>query len=589
MSRKRLLWQLYPSYLLITLVSLLAVTWYASKSLRGFYLDQTAADLEAKAYLVEEHLAQYSSLDAPPIDTLVDTLGKKASMRVTIILPDGKVAGDSAEDPARMDNHANRPEIREALNGRTGVSTRYSKTLGKHMMYVAAPVLRDSRIVGVVRASIPLQRIDTILWTLYAEIGLGVLIIAVAAAAVNLLVSRRVSRPLEELRQGAKRFADGEFSRKLPVPDSRELAELAESLNQMAAQLDERIRTIVRHRNEQEAMLTSMLEGVLAVNTEGRIINMNQAAARLLGIDPENAKERAIQEVVRNSELQKLVKRALATQEPVECDMTLQKDQERFLRARGTTLRDVKGQCIGAVVVLGDVTNLRRLENVRRDFVANVSHELKTPITSIKGFVETLLDGAANDPEDAKRFLEIIARQADSLNSIIEDLLSLAKIEQEGEKQEIVLKEARIKEILQTAVQVCGGKASAKNIEIHLSCDDDITAKVNPPLLEQAVVNLIDNAIKYSDPGSKVEVDTVRRDSEILISVRDEGPGIAKEHLPRLFERFYRVDKARSRKMGGTGLGLAIVKHITQAHGGRVTVESAPGKGSVFQIHLPLT
>jgi two-component system, OmpR family, phosphate regulon sensor histidine kinase PhoR len=257
------------------------------------------------------------------------------------------------------------------------------------------------------------------------------------------------------------------------------------------------------------------------------------------------------------------------------------------LRIRGTALRDGHGQGVGAVIVLNDVTRYRHLENLRRDFVANVSHELKTPIASIKGFVETLLDGALQSPDDAQRFLKIIASHAERLNNIIEDLLSLSKIEQSEEAANLPLVEVPLRPVLEAALRGCEPQASARKVSLELRCEE-ILAHVNPPLMEQAIINLIDNAIKYSEPGGQVVVEAQQNASEVIVAVQDRGCGIATEHLPRLFERFYRVDRARSRKLGGTGLGLAIVKHIVQAHQGRVTVESTPGEGSTFSIHLPL-
>jgi two-component system phosphate regulon sensor histidine kinase PhoR len=276
----------------------------------------------------------------------------------------------------------------------------------------------------------------------------------------------------------------------------------------------------------------------------------------------------------------------LQEQEPVEGEIILLEGDRRFLQAKGSALRGVEGDTIGAVIVLDDMTNLKRLENVRREFVANVSHELKTPVTSIKGFVETLQEGAIKKPEEAERFLDIISRQADRLNSIIEDLLLLSRIEQSGEKKEVEFIEAGLKSALESAIETCSGKASEKNISIDLNCEDTLTARINPALLEQAVVNLIDNAIKASDEGSSIKVGASQKDEQVIIEVIDRGVGIEKEHLPRLFERFYRIDKARSRQLGGTGLGLAIVKHIAQAHGGGVDVESSPGEGSRFSIFL---
>jgi two-component system phosphate regulon sensor histidine kinase PhoR len=262
-------------------------------------------------------------------------------------------------------------------------------------------------------------------------------------------------------------------------------------------------------------------------------------------------------------------------------------DGELIVNCHGTPLRDASGEQIGALVVLNDVTQLRRLENIRREFVANVSHELKTPITAIKGFVETLRDAAVRNSQDADRFLTIIDKHVTRLEAIVEDLLSLSRIEQGAEKGEIERADSRISDILRTAVQVCNIRAAAKQIKIDIACPEAIRAQVDPPLIEQAVVNLLDNAIKYSEEGKSVWVEAFKRDDEVIISVRDQGCGIEKRHLSRLFERFYRVDKARSRQLGGTGLGLAIAKHIVQAHSGSLTVESTPGKGSVFSIRLP--
>jgi two-component system phosphate regulon sensor histidine kinase PhoR len=332
------------------------------------------------------------------------------------------------------------------------------------------------------------------------------------------------------------------------------------------------------------------VEGVMAVDRKERLITLNQAGGRLLGVDPEAAKARPLPEVVRNPDLQNFVTRSLASTRQVDGEIIIRDNNlDRLLQVRGTTLRDLQGKAFGALIVLNDVTRLRRLEQARRDFVANVSHELKTPITSIKGFVETLLDGAMQEPDNALSFLEIIAKHADRLNEIIDDLLSLSRIEQDSEQGKITLASGRIKEVLHNAIQVCRERAAAKDIDIALDCPDDLTGEMNAPLLEQAVVNLIDNAVKYSPAARPVQVEARAELGEILILVRDQGPGIAPEHLPRLFERFYRVDAGRSRKVGGTGLGLAIVKHIAQAHEGYVTLQSAPGKGSTFFIHLPQT
>lgn len=585
--RRRLFRQLYPTYLLITIISLGAATWFASRTLRQFHIEESALDLEARARLFETQISDHlSPLNRGAIDRICKRIAQQVSTRITVILPSGKVIGDSEKDPATMDNHVDRPEVRQALRGQVGMSRRYSRTLGQDMMYVGIPLKRDADIVGVVRTSVSLASIDEALRSIQIEIVVGGLLIALFAAILSLWVSRRISRPIEEIKKGAERFARGDFECRLPVENPEEIGSLSETMNQMAIELQERIRKMTEQRNELEAVLSSMLEGVIAVDTDEKIISMNQAAGEMLEAHPSQAQGRTIQEVIRNVDLQTLVAKALSREEPVEEDVVLYAEEERMLNGHSTALYDEDGHRMGALLVLNDVTRLRKLENVRRDFVANVSHEIKTPIAAIQGFVETLRDGAMENREDTERFLGIIQKHVGRLNAIIEDLLSLSRIEQEEGNQEIVLSEGRVRDVLSMAIQISQVKATPMNIRMTLSCREDLMAKINPPLLEQAVVNLLDNAIKYSEKDGAVRVEAKQSDGEIVVSVRDEGCGIERRHIPRLFERFYRVDEARSRKLGGTGLGLAIVKHIAQAHGGRVTVESTPGKGSVFNLHL---
>lgn len=396
-----------------------------------------------------------------------------------------------------------------------------------------------------------------------------------------------VGRAMRRVREAAERFGDGDFGERLMMPDSREVAETADAFNRMAEKIEASFASLSRRSNEQEAVLTSMVEGVLAVDSDQRVISVNAAAAKLLGASPTEIEGRGLQEVVRNADLRRFVTNALACDRPVEANVILRNARDRVLQANGTALRDAFGHGIGAVIVLNDVSRLRQLENLRRDFAANVSHELRTPITSIKGFVETLLDGALENREDADRFLRIIARQTDRLNTIIEDLLSLSRIEKETESGVISLLPGRLDKVLEAVVQDCEARATERNVAIVFDCPSDLQANMKADLLVQAVANLLDNAIKYSEPGHRVWLTCGRDANHAVISVKDEGPGIAEEHHARLFERFYRVDKARSRKMGGTGLGLAIVKHIVLAHRGQVSVESVVGQGSTFSIRLP--
>jgi len=588
MKRRKILWQVYPALLLITLLALLAVTWLSTASLRRFYHEQTAVDLEARARLVAGHiLAVIDSPDGSAVDSLCKVLGETTHTRFTMILPSGKVIGDTDEDPAEMDNHADRPEVRTAMKGGVGISSRFSHTLGRNMMYVGIPLYDRGWTRGVLRSSVPLATLGHALGSAYWQIVAGGLIIAGLVTIGCLIVSRRISRPLENLCRGMEYFAGGDSSYRLPIPNSAELGSLAETFNQIASRLDDRVMTITSQRNEREAILSSMTEGVLAVDRDEKIIVVNNTAVRMLGLRGADVKGRNIQEVLRHPQMLDFMARVQTASEPVEEEFALQVEGDRFLGATGAPLRDAENLQIGAVIVLNDLTRIRRLETLRKEFVANVSHELKTPITAVKGFVETLRDGALNNKEDAERFLGIIVRQVDRLNSIIEDLLFLSRLEQDVEQADITLEREKLHTILGAAVEVCTARAEQKKIPLKLSCPEDLTAEVNSHLLEQAVVNLIDNAVKYSEPQNPVEIEALQTSTEILICVRDRGCGIPDEHLTRLFERFYRVDRARSRKLGGTGLGLAIVKHIAQAHGGTVSVDSIEGQGSTFCIHLP--
>ncbi|MFM8706492.1 MAG: ATP-binding protein, partial [Planctomycetia bacterium] len=481
--------------------------------------------------------------------------------------------------------------VEEARAGRIARTSRYDAAAGKRILVVAAPVGPTGRPAGIVRVTADTGDSDAELARSQRWLLVGFLAWGLAAVAAGRAVAGRLARPVADLSLAAARLADGDVAAPIPTAEPTELAHLAEAIGALREQLVERGLTIGRQGTQQEAVLGSMIEGVLAIDARQRVVDINRAAAELLGVDPTRAIRRSLQEVVRNPDLRQFALRAIDCREPVEDDLLLRGARDRTIRLRGTALRDVSGEG-GAVIVLNDVTDMQRLENVRRDFVANVSHELKTPIASIKGFVETLIDGAGDDPADTRRFLDIIARQADRLASIIEDLLALSRIEQSEGTGNLPREPVKIADLLSAVTVDCLPRADERSIRLDVTCDDCLAVEVNAPLVEQALINLVDNAIKYSDPGRTVWITAAvesgsSADEAVLIGVRDEGCGIEAEHLPRLFERFYRVDKARSRKLGGTGLGLSIVKHIVQAHDGTVAVESTPGVGSTFTIRLP--
>ena len=606
MRKKRLALQLFLSYFWVALAAIGLAAYLGSGAIRDFYLEHTKQDLEARARILAPQVqtllsathtngsdAETAPTEYRDLNSLVKGLGGSVSTRFTVILPDGKVVADSDEDWQVMESHADRPEIVAAIESRKqGHLMRWSATLKKELMYVAVPVFGSGEgktrpVVAVVRASIPTTTIQESLAWIRTRLVIGALLVIGLIALVSMWTSLKIHRLIRSMAEGAERFAEGKLEHRLTPTGFAEIDVLSDSMNRMANELSDRIETILRQQNELEAVLVSMQEGVLAINNDRIVINLNQTCADLLGASLDDVRGRLIHEVIRKSDLLKFVEVTLDREDPIEEDIRIRGDEERWLNAHGTRLHDAQGKQIGALVVLHDVTRLRRLENVRRDFVANVSHELKTPITSIKGFVETLLDGALEDPENSTRFLQIVSRQVNRLEAIIEDLLTLSRLEKGAEEKITRLERGRVSEVLKAAVEMCEKKAQDKHIQISVHCDSQLEVQMNSALLEQAIVNLIDNAVKYGPDGSRVDVSADQENGRVALRVQDEGCGIEPKHLPRLFERFYRADKARSRELGGTGLGLAIVKHIALVHRGSVGVQSTVGRGSTFSILLP--
>lgn len=589
MSRNRLIWLLVPQYLLLLLVALGVVFFLGLRITRHNYYEHVYQTLRTEGLMastqVRDDLVEGHS---GPLDAHCVYLWNITGTRFTVIDTNGVVLGDSDEQPAAMDNHADRPEVAEALQARIGRYTRYSVTQQRDLMYVAVPVEVSDRVVGVVRTALPLKLLEERLSGLAGLIALGLTTVGLLSMLGSVFVSRRISRPVIRMTRAAEAFAQGDLQQRIPVPETDELARLAEALNAMAGQLDERLRTIREQRHQQQAVWSSMVEGLLAVDHDQRVLEINDALAQLLALDPAWARGRSILEVVRNLELQAFVTRTLDADEPLEETITLRRREDLHLQLCGTVLRDEDGKRMGALIVLNDISRIRRLEKVRSDFVANVSHELRTPITSIKGFVETLLDGADDDPGTARHFLQIVGRQANRLNAIIDDLLSLSRMEQDRRPDAMECRRQPIAEMLDAALQLVRPGAAEHGIHLVCSCPDDLQAEINADLLEQAVVNLVDNAVKYSPDSAEVHIRAGAEDGDLRISVEDHGPGISEEYQERIFERFYRIDKARSRALGGTGLGLAIVKHIAQVHRGGISVTSRLGQGSCFVLRVPL-
>ena len=584
MKSRSLVWQLYPSYLFIALLVLIGLGWYFSVALRSFHYDQTAVDLTSRALLIEEQLPNH--LAGAALTPLIQRLGEQSDTRITIIMKDGRVVADSHENALKMENHGKRPEIVTALNGKTGQSIRFSRTLGQSLMYIAVPLVQHDQLVGSVRTSRPLSDIDDALGGIYRRLLVGGFFIILLALPISWFLARRITRPLKEMTLAAQHFSHGHFTVPLAEKGSEETSRLARALNVMAGDLSIRISREEEQRSEIEAILGCMVEGIIAVDNDERVIRLNAAASKLFGVSFQSETGKPLQEMIRHAELQRFISRALTSQQPLEDELSFHGVDKRSLHVQAAPLTGKDGVRIGVLIVLHDLTRLRQLESVRKDFVANVSHELKTPITAIRGAVETLLDeDDLNDVE--QQFLQIIFKQSERLNALVEDLLNLSRIEQGADNGGWEMEYNELLPVLEGAKSGCESLLTQNQIELEVNCPVNFGAKIHPALLEQAVINLLSNAVKYSNPGSKVVMSVFEQEDNLIIEVADSGCGIAPEHLPRLFERFYRIDLARSRNLGGTGLGLAIVKHVAYVHSGDVAVESTVGKGSTFRIILP--
>ncbi len=608
---KKIIWQIFPASIVTLLIAIVAVAWYSVSAFQEFNLQETESDLESRAILVRAKVLEYLHLEQKEeLRRYCIQAGRESATRITVINSAGKVVADSNENPEVMDNHRSRPEVAKAFTGEVGKSRRYSKTLDENRIYLALPLEAAFTQMGkevagkqldtkmVLRTSVSVASLDKTLAGIKLRIGIGALGVMLVASLVTLLISRNISRPLEQMTQSAERFSHGDFGeRMLPQVKktaSLEVITLAASMDRMAEELDEKIAAIVSHRNQLETVFSSMVEAVLAIDAEERVISLNDAAADIFSVDKNESCGKLVQAIVRDVKLQQQISHTLTTLESIE-DETLfhTSGGERFLQINVVPLNNGGGEQLGVLLVLNDVTRLRRLEKVRRDFVANVSHELRTPITSIRGYVETLLDGALDDRQDSEKFLKIVLRQSVRLTSIIDDLLILSRVEENLRQGEIDLEKDRILPVIEAAVQTCEGEAEKGNISVRYSCDKDCTIPMNAPLLEQAIVNLLVNAITCSTSGSEVFIEVTGGtddddpDGFVRITVRDKGCGIGTKHIPRVFERFYRSDRARNSQHGGTGLGLAIVKHISQAHNGSVELKSVEGEGSEFTLVLP--
>ncbi|MEX1313270.1 MAG: ATP-binding protein [Desulfotignum sp.] len=589
MKKQKLIWQIFPFFLVVIIVSLSLEAWYFNRHSRQFFLENTEKELIVRARLIELKIAGMLSekpVQEENLNALCKHMGEAIQTRVTIVALSGRVIADSFARVATMENHRNRPEIMTAFSGGQGMAIRFSRTLDQNMMYIALPVEGPEGILAVIRTAVPLTAIEKNIQSTRNKVFLFLVFTVIAAAGICWYVTRKIIHPLEVIQKGAQAFARGDLSKRLPVPDTEELSKVARAMNQMAENLAHQIQEALDRQRELEAVHASMQEGVIAIDNQEKIITINEAAARIFNFPVSELKNKSVLEVARNYDLQTFIHTALSTHEPVEDDIRIHQDKEHVLNVHSSALWDSRDRRIGTLIILHDITRIRRLEKMHKDFAANVSHELKTPLTTLKGFIETLQAMPDSTSEDRSGFLKILEKNVHRMIELVNDLLALSHLER-LEGTGIRFAENRLSDLIQSAVTTCGALAQAKQIQIQMVCPEDLTVRVDPVLMEQAIVNLVGNAVKYSPENARVEIVVRNPGTDVEIDVIDSGAGIAAEHLPKIFNRFYRVDKGRSRQEGGSGLGLAIVKHIIQYHNGQITVSSVKGKGTTFHIRLP--
>jgi len=577
-----LFWRLGLIYLALLLVALASVDTYVVRAIRREFLQGAVAQLESLSQLVNGRPP--NPADAAELRGWALWM-EQSGARTTVIDSRGNILADSEKDPAQMENHMYRPEIRAAFASGRGEAVRYSDTLRRDLVYLAWRHQPATGAPVVIRLALPLRRLDEALAGFRMRLWTASLIILMLAGGLSLLFFHALSRRIEHLKLFSRRVAEGDFR---PVPADRsgdELSDLTSTLNETAVRLDRTIRTLTEERNQSAAILRSMAEGVAVIGSDQRLLFCNAAFCSALGVESSTWGGRPMVEVIRQADLLESIQRALAGRESVQSELVVGVLRTRAFAVTAAPVRS-DGAVGGAVMVLHDITDLRRLERARRDFVANVSHEFKTPLTAIQGFAETLLNGALDDEQNRVRFLEIIRTHAARLGNLTDDLLKLARIE--AGKMAMEIRPVAAAEFLPSCVETARINAAPRNITLECDCPRDLPRiKGDPGSLQEILQNLLDNAVRYTPDGGRIVVKAFEREGEIVMSVADTGIGIPKAEQERIFERFYRVDAARSRASGGTGLGLSIARHLVEAHGGRIEVESELGRGSTFSVTLP--
>jgi len=588
--RLNLFWKLGFAFFALLVAVLLPVDYYAERTLRRDYERAGFEQLSSIARIALSSPPPVSALSTTsrtPSPALREWLTKMAAsgVRVTVITSDGLVLADSQSDPQTMENHAGRPEIREALANGDGLSVRHSVTINRDLQYYAVRFSMPSGPPIVLRFALPLRTVNDEVWAFRRRFWVSSFTMLLVTAMASLLISRTFSRRVERLQSFSRRVAEGDFR---PIDADRSgdaLEALAVSLNDSAARLDRAIRTLREERNLSAAILGSMVEGVAVVNSAERLLFANEGFAGILELDSPPQPGSSLVEVVRQTELLEAVRDVLKGAPRVEAEIITGTLRQRFFAATVASVKATENS--GAVVVLHDITDLRKLERVRRDFVANVSHEFKTPLTAIRGFAETLLAGAMDDPQNRVRFLQIILEHSRRLARLTDDLLELSKMD--ADRLDLEVDRLSASQLVQSCVETAQRLANEKRLRVSINLPQSLPDIVaDRRRIAEVLQNLLDNAMQYTPSGGEIVVAASSDGQEVTFTVSDTGIGIPQVDQPRIFERFYRVDVARSREVGGTGLGLSIAKHLVEAHGGRIWVESEVGRGSHFHFTVPV-
>lgn len=588
---QRLWLKITGSYLILSITFVLVLWFFISSIIQNTYTDMTKDHLIENAQLISEVITLGGlDEDRETLDEWTSHFNEEITLRYTIIARDGTVIADSESDIESMDNHLNRPEIDAVLvkNQELGESVRLSDTRDMSMMYVAIPVEADGELIGAVRTSVSTQSIDnaiSAIWTTLSAILFIILLVSVISAA---LLSYNITKPINRVINVTKRLQNKDYSARINADYSGEIGNLNTSVNALAASLQAHVNEIEESEKQLNSIMSNLVSGVVLIDDKGKVDLTNHATERFLSKHTSKIDGKEYTYVFGPLGIDHLIETVIEDNVKRHDEAHIYFPEERILDVHIAPYYSQGWQQRGAIIVLHDITDIRRLEKMRSEFVANVSHELKTPITSVKGFAETLLSGDVPDEATAKQFMQIIYDESERLNRLITDLLELSKIEKQAMPLNIT--EVNLNEIIGNSTQTISKFARDKNITLHLPSDENpIYVEADEDRLGQIVLNLVANAVNYTSDNGDIYIDAEERSSKVVLTVRDTGMGIPEEALDRLFERFYRVDKARSRHSGGTGLGLAIVKHLVESHEGKIYVKSVEGVGSTFTVELPKT